>query len=122
MSNYVQMVARQRKWMLYLLMILVLGAGFAPGKSVFLGLLLGSVISFYNLFLLQRKISDFAEKVKREERPNGLGTVSRLAAVALGVIIALRYEAYFNMVALVIGFMSSYLIILIDFLVVRWKR
>ncbi|SET65983.1 ATP synthase protein I [Oceanobacillus limi] len=121
MSHYENMVTRQRKWMFFLLAILVLGAGFTPYERIFLGLLLGSVVSFYNLYLLQKKTSEFADAVAKKQSAKGLGTVSRLAATALAVIIALRYEEHFEMIALIIGLMTSYLVIMIDFLLFKNK-
>ncbi|CDQ38300.1 MULTISPECIES: ATP synthase subunit I [Virgibacillus] len=115
MSQYKKMIERQRKWMFYLLAILVLGAGFTPYPRIFLGLLLGSVVSFYNLYLLQKKIDDFAESAVKQQRAKGLGTVSRFAAAALAVIIALRFEAYFHIIAVILGLMTSYFVIMIDF-------
>ncbi|MBP1948859.1 ATP synthase subunit I [Virgibacillus litoralis] len=122
MSNYQNMATRQRKWMFYLLAILVLGAGFTPYQSIFLGLLLGSIVSFYNLWLLQRKTNDFAESVEKNQSARGLGTVSRLAAVALAVIIALRFEEHFHIIAVLIGLMTSYLVIIIDFVMFKSKE
>ncbi|MEN2767294.1 ATP synthase subunit I [Ornithinibacillus xuwenensis] len=121
MTNNEKTMARQRKWMFYLLAILVLGAGFTPYLSIFLGLLLGSTISFYNLYLLQKKISEFTEAIAKKQKARGLGTISRFAAAALAVIIALRYEEYFNMIAVIIGLMTSYLVIMIDFMMYKNK-
>lgn len=121
MTNTEKQYARQRKWMFYLLAVFVLGAGFTPYLRIFLGLLLGSIISFYNLYLLQKKTIEFTEAVAKEEKARGLGTVSRFAAVALAVIIALRYEEYFNMIAVIIGLMTSYLVIMIDFIMNKNK-
>ncbi|WP_047981133.1 ATP synthase subunit I [Ornithinibacillus contaminans] len=121
MTNNQTAMSRQRKWMFYLLAILVLGVGFTPYVTIFLGLLLGSAISFYNLYLLQKKTSEFTEAVAKKQPARGLGTISRFAAVALAVIIALRYEAYFNMIAVIIGLMTSYLVIMIDFIVYKNK-
>lgn len=122
MSYYQSMATRQRKWMFYLLAIWVLGAGFTPYQSIFLGLLLGSIVSFYNLWLLQRKTNDFAESVEKNQSARGLGTVSRLAAVALAVIIALRFEEHFHIIAVLIGLMTSYLVIIIDFVMFKSKE
>ncbi|MFD1036856.1 ATP synthase subunit I [Virgibacillus byunsanensis] len=121
MSHYENMIARQRKWMFYLLALLVLGAGFTPYLRIFLGLLLGSVISLYNLVLLQRKTYDFTEAVAKKQPARGLGTVSRFAAVALAVIIALRFEDYFHIIAVIIGLMTSYLVMVIDFVISHFK-
>lgn len=121
MSQYENMIKRQRKWMFYLLAILVLGAGFTPYTSIFLGLLLGSVVSFYNLYLLQKKIVDFTEAVAKEEKARGLGTFSRFAAAALAIVIALRFEEDVNIIAVIIGLMTSYPVIMIDFAMFKNK-
>lgn len=118
MSDYVAMIRRQRKGMLYLLALLVLGVGFTPYTRVFNGLLLGTVISFYNLFLLQRKTDVFGKSVAETGMARGgIGVFSRLAAVALGVVIALRFEENIHIIGVVIGLSSSYLIILLDILI-----
>ncbi|WP_164667578.1 ATP synthase subunit I [Virgibacillus doumboii] len=122
MSNYESMITRQRKWMFYLLAIIVLGAGFTPYPRIFLGLLLGSTVSFYNLWLLQKKMDSLGEAVVRKQKPRGVGYFARLAAVAFAIIIALQYEAYFHLFAVIIGLMTSYLVIIIDFLVFELKR
>lgn len=122
MSQYENMTVRQRKWMFYLLAILVLGAGFTSYQSIFLGLLLGSAVSLYNLWLLQRKINSFAESVEKKQSGTGLGGISRLAAAALAVIIALRFEEHFHIIAVLIGLMTSYLVIMIDFFVFKSKE
>lgn len=116
MVNYEGMINRQRKWMLYLLALLIIGASFTPYSAIFLGLLLGSSISFYNHILLHKKIDQLAEKVIKEEKPKGLGTVSRLAAVSVAVLIALRFPEKIHLIALIIGFMASYLIMIVDFI------
>lgn len=122
MSNYNSMITRQRKGMFYLLAILVLGAGVTPFHRVFLGLLLGGIVSFYNLWLLQMKIDDFAESVAKSHTAKGLGTFSRLAAAIFAVIMALRFEEYFSIIAVVIGLMASYLVIVIEFIFFAGKK
>lgn len=117
MLNYQSMTNRQRKWMLYLLALLVLGAGFSSYQAIFFSLILGSLISFYNLWLMQKKINDFGEAIVKKQKARGLGMISRLAAVALGVLIVIRFEEYFHLISFIIGLMASYLVILIDFIV-----
>lgn len=114
MSQYEKMAVRQRKWMFYLLAMFVLGAGFTPYLSIFLGLLLGSIASFYNLWLLQRKINDFATAIEKNQATKGIGMISRFAASILAIIIALRFEEYFHIIAVLVGLMTSYLVIVID--------
>ncbi|MBM7571284.1 ATP synthase subunit I [Aquibacillus albus] len=115
MKQYEKMIARQRKWMFYLLAIIVLGAGFTPYPRIFLGLLLGAVLSFYNLWLMQRKIKQFGQVIVENSPLKGIGTFSRMATAALAVLIALRFEDYFHMIAVVIGLMTAYIVIMIDF-------
>lgn len=115
MNEFDRMVLRQRKWMLYLLALLVLGAGFLPYTRVFNGLVLGGAISFFNLWLLQHKTKvigdDAAEK---GEAQGSLGTLSRMAAAILAAVIAIRFEEHFHIIAVVIGLMLSYIVILLD--------
>ncbi|GAA0436579.1 MAG: ATP synthase subunit I [Bacillota bacterium] len=122
MSQFEKMTARQRKWMFYLLAIFVLGAGFTPYPRIFLGLLLGSIVSFYNLYLLQKKIVDFTDAAANKTPTRGIGTVSRFAAAALAIIIALRMEENFHIIAVLIGLMTSYLVIMIDFALYNIKH
>lgn len=121
MLDYNVMIARQRKWMLCLLAILVIGTIFLPYPRIFLGLLLGAIVSFYNLWLLQKKIVDFTEAVANKSSSRGIGMVSRFAAAVLAVIVALRFEEYFHIIAVLIGLMTSYLVIMIDSIVFRNK-
>ncbi|RFA36714.1 hypothetical protein CAI16_03655 [Virgibacillus dokdonensis] len=122
MSEYKIMVARQRKWMLYLLAIFVIGAGFTPYVRIFLGLLLGTSISFYNLYLLQKKVDLFGEAVTSNQKVKTLGTLSRMTAAILAILIAIRFDAYFHMIAVIIGLMTSYPVIMIDFALSNFKQ
>ncbi|HLQ72046.1 MAG TPA: ATP synthase subunit I [Bacillota bacterium] len=119
MSHEEKSINRQRKMMFFLLAICVLGAGFTPYTRIFLGLLLGSSISFYNLWLLQTKVQEVAEAVKKDRKPKGLGTISRFAAAAFGIIIAVRFDDYFEIISFIIGLMTSYLVIVLDFMIAR---
>ncbi len=114
MSNYRTMAKRQRKWMLILLVLFAIGAGILPNKHFFLGLLLGTCISFYNLWLLQRKTDLLGEAAEREGSRKGIGTISRFAAAALGVLIAIRYDL--SIIGFIIGLMTAYPVMMIDFI------
>ncbi|MBN9655265.1 ATP synthase subunit I [Halobacillus litoralis] len=116
MQGYQQMMTRQRKWMFYLLALFVLGWGITPWQPIFLGLLLGSALSFYNLWLMQRKIRKLGEASADNRSVRGIGTFTRLASGALAVVIALQFEEYFHLIAVVLGLMAAYIVILIDYL------
>jgi len=114
MFDYKVMSKDQRKWMLYLLVIIALGAIFTPYTRFFLGLLLGTAISFYNLWLLQRKVYAFGKAVVETGAPLGLGTFTRIVTSVLGVVVALRFEQFMNPYAVVIGLATSYVVLLVD--------
>ncbi|MGP4038891.1 ATP synthase subunit I [Gracilibacillus sp. D59] len=119
MDQYKTMITRQRKWMFYLLALFVLGWGFTPFPRIFLGLILGTSLSFYNLWVMQRKIDRFGQAVSHGGKAGGIGTFTRLATAVLAVIIAMRYEEYFHLMAVILGLMATYVVIMIDFLVSR---
>lgn len=116
MLQYKMMVNRQRKWMLYLLAALVLGWGFTDYQEVFQSLLLGASLSFYNLWLLQRKVNKLGQASAENRTMRTFGTVTRLMTGALAVLITFQFHEYFHLISVVIGLMTSYIVIIIDIL------
>ncbi len=119
MSAYQNMATRQRKWFLYVIAVIVIVLIVIPDNHFFLGLFIGSVVSYYNLWLLQRKTDQFGETIEKGGKRAGLGTVSRFAMAALGAIIVLQLDV--SVIGYVIGLMLSYPIIMIDFIVFQRK-
>ena len=118
MPEFQTMFARQRKWMFFLLSFYVLGWGFTAYQSIFLGLILGTSLSLFNLWLMARKIDKFGQAVQAGNNKVGsLGSFSRLATGALAVVITLRYPDHFHLISVVIGLMTSYIVIMIDFFI-----
>ena len=115
MVDYESMIARYKKWTLSVLALYVLGAVFTPYNTVFNGLVLGGAISFYNLWLLQRRIRVVGEKVARGDTTRGgLGTASRMLFAGVGAFLAISYPETFHIIAVVVGIMSSYIVIVLD--------
>ncbi|MDQ1143564.1 ATP synthase protein I [Bacillus sp. SORGH_AS 510] len=115
MPDFRIMFNRQRKWLFYVLAIYVLGWGFTPYPTVFLGLILGTCFGYLNLWLLVKKTEDFDKKVSQGKKVRSLGSLSRMAVGGIAALIALRYPEYFNIISLVIGLMTSYIVIMIDY-------
>ncbi|NMD70075.1 ATP synthase subunit I [Bacillus sp. DNRA2] len=109
------MYTRQRKYIFFLLALYVLGWGFTTYQSVFLGLILGTSLSLFNLWLMVRKTDKFGDAVLQGKKVRSLGSFSRMATAALAVMIALRYPESFHLVSVVLGLMTSYIVIMIDF-------
>lgn len=114
MTEYQKMAKRQRVWMLFILVFFIVLAMVMPQKTLFIGMILGGVISFYNLWLLQRKANVQGEAAASVGKRKGLGMISRFAAAALGALLALRLEM--SLVGYIIGLMTAYPVIVIDYL------
>lgn len=115
MPDFREMFIRQRKWIFYLLSIYVLGWGFTSYKTMFLGLILGTCFSYLNLWLLVRKTESFDKAITEGKKVRSLGSLSRMATAGISVVIALRYPDYFQIIGVVLGLMTSYIVIMIDY-------
>ncbi|MDQ0160602.1 ATP synthase subunit I [Alkalibacillus salilacus] len=116
MTDYATMANRQRSWMLYTLAISVAGWGFTDYETVFAGLILGLVIGLFNLFLLQKRVDVIGEKAANNQTAKSFGTLSRFAAAILVVVVIMRFPEHFNLLAGIIGLMTPYFVIMIDFI------
>ncbi|MDQ6595172.1 MULTISPECIES: ATP synthase subunit I [Bacillus] len=115
MPDFREIFTRQRKWNLYLLSIFVLGWGFTSYKTVFLGLILGTCFSFLNIWMLTKKTEKFDKAFDKGKKMKSLGSLQRMATAAIAVIIAMRWPNYFHVVSVVMGLMTSYIVIMIDY-------
>jgi|SRR5690625_749225 len=114
MSEYERMVSNQRKLMLYLLGILVIGYIITPYSKVFIGLLLGSAISFINMVLLQKQVKSLGEAITGTGSSFSLGTIARIVTVILTIVFALKLKDRIHIGSVVIGLMFSYIFMLIE--------
>lgn len=114
MVDYERMAKRQQKWMLYLLIIFLLGALLTPYEHIFLGLLLGHVVSYYGLRLLHNRGKAYGKAIVEDGRPPGLGTFLRLVGAAIAILIAIKFEHKVHLIAVVCGLMTSYVVMLVD--------
>lgn len=123
MQEYEELVARQRKWMLYILaLFIVLAAALPEQRPLFLGLLLGSVISYYGMRLLQNRLKKFGSTAIESGKPIGLGTMIRLLGGVLAVFLTIYLEEKVNYIGVVAGLGTAYVVLLIDaFVYYLWK-
>lgn len=117
MPEYRSMFIRVRKYIFYLLAILVLGWGFTSYQEVFLGLILGTSLSLINLWILVKKMDRFSMQFDRGKIVKSLGFFSRAAMAILGVFIAMEYPEYFHLISVIIGLMATYVVIMIDYFI-----
>lgn len=117
MLEFDRTVKSQRRLMLYLLSILILGAAFTSYQRLFWGLLLGTSVSFISLLLLQRQARALGEAVSGGKKTGSLGTLSRITLMLLVVFIAMKFEDLFNLYAVLVGLVTSYVVMLVDSIV-----
>lgn len=108
---------RYLKHTLTLMAVYAVGWGVSPYKAEFLGLILGSLVGIYNIWLLSKKTDKLGEQVLKGSSLKSLGTISRMAAAVLAVAIAMEFPETFNVFFVVMGLMAGYLVIMIDLLV-----
>lgn len=116
------MFHRQRKYIFTLLSLYILGYGFTSYQSEFAGLIFGTSLSLFNLWQLARKMNSFGDSVLQGKKVRSLGFISRLATGALVVIIAMEYPDRISLVFSVLGLMTSYIVIMIDFFVQSFHK
>ncbi|MEH7389792.1 ATP synthase subunit I [Bacillus sp. JJ1474] len=115
MPEFKLMFIRQRKYIFLLLSIYVLGWGFTSYQSIFLGLILGTSLSLFNLWLMARRVDKFGQAVEKGGKVRSLGMVSRMASAVLAVMIAMKYPENLHLISVVFGLMTAYIVIMIDY-------
>lgn len=122
MQDLLQIHKRYQKYMLYLLSLAVLGWGFTPYKTIFLGWILGTIVSFFNLWNLVRKINRFGQAIVEGKKVRSLGMFVRFASAALAILIAQRYPEHFHIVSVIVGLMTFYIVIMLDYVIQYIKK
>ncbi len=117
MPEFKLIFIRLRSYVFFLLAIYVLLWGFTAHKTIALGLILGTSLSLFNMWLLMKRIERFSEAVDEGKKVRSLGTVSRMATAVLAVFIAIKFPQYLNIYSVIVGLMTSYVVIIIDFFV-----
>ena len=117
MTSYSGNMRRYVQYTFYLLALLVLGWGFTPYESFFLGFMVGAVLSLLILWSLYSRVKRFGQAVTEGRKMYSLGMLTRFALAIIGVIIATRYPDAIQLYGVVIGLMSTYIIIFLDFII-----
>ncbi|MBM7652694.1 ATP synthase subunit I [Neobacillus cucumis] len=113
MTEFKETYKRTCKWMFYLMAFYVLGWGFTSYQRVFMGLLLGTACSLIILVMLYIKMNKFDKSVTSGKKLRSLGSTARLAMAAIAVMVALRWPHNFEIVGVVLGLMTNYIVITI---------
>lgn len=103
---------RQRRVLFFLLALLVLGWGFTEWKTVFAGLILGSLFGLYNFWILVRKSKQYERAMAEGKKRASLGSTLRFASGIAAAAIATAMPEQFDLISTVIGFVIPYILFL----------
>lgn len=113
----------QRKYIFFLLAFFVLGWGFTSYKTIFMGLIFGTVLGLFNSWLLARRVKRFGDMAVQGKRLRSLGMFSRAATAIFGVFIAMEYPHIFHLYSVILGIMTPYIVIIIHYFIqVRYEN
>jgi len=74
------------------------------GRTIAAGLILGTIASLMNAFLLRRRVDLITRLVMENSgKKAGLGMASRLAVILLAVMVAYRFPEHFSLPATLAG-------------------
>lgn len=105
---------RQRRVLFFLLAFLVLGWGFTEWKTVFAGLILGSLFGLYNFWILVRKAKQYEQAIAAGKKRVSLGSALRFASGIAAAAIATAMPEQFDLISTVIGFTIPYVLFLTE--------
>ena len=107
---------RQQKYVLYILAVCVLGYGFLPYQAIFLGLITGTVFSYFNLWLLAKRMQAFDKAVAKGKmiRSLGEGYFFQIVQRHYRGGHCYKYPEYIHLAGVIVGLMTIYPVIMID--------
>jgi ATP synthase protein I len=114
MVDYISLTKRYTIFAAIIIGLLVILAFTTSYKPIFLGLLLGSIISLSNLWSTYFQVKRLGESVEIGRAKFSLGTLFRFGLVIGAVYIAFQYPDKFHFISVVIGLMLTYIIILVN--------
>lgn len=87
---------------------------FVPAKPFVMGIIIGGLISLYNVLYLARRVRIAGQlTMTHSVRPTGTGLINRILMIAFGVILAYRFPEWIDYRALVIGLPMSYVLMVV---------
>lgn len=111
----------QLKYQLYILALFVLGWGFTEYKSVFAGLILGTIVGVFNLWLIARRTENITQAAVEGKKKRAAGSVARYASAILATMIALEFPEHFNIIGIVLGLVTTTVVVIIVFIIQKYN-
>lgn len=118
--NEVDQVQRRiSSWAMIAAIVLAVIFIIAGEKAIGKGLLLGTLFSIINFFLMRKSISlTLGQSRSRASFVGLLSILSRYVVLAIPMVVAIKLVS-FNFVAVVIGIFAIQIVTLVDFIIIR---
>lgn len=113
METYYDMTKKHHRIFFVILISISLVTLLSQGHPILFGLLLGGVVSYVNLCLLQWKVTRLVRVVTINKRFATAGTILRIGAALLVVVLVESYLTHIPVLAVIIGLMFKYVVVLI---------
>ncbi|PIC57797.1 ATP synthase subunit [Sporosarcina sp. P18a] len=122
MQSMQEIFKQQKKSFFFLLALFVLGWFFLDYRTIFAGLILGSLFGMYNFWILVRRMERFDRSIDEGKRAKSLGMGLRFASGVGATAIALVMPEEFDLISTVIGLMIPYALLFTGHLLFHWKQ
>lgn len=93
----------------FLIMFLIMSF-LTPYRAFFAGLLLGALVSLYNFLYLSWKLQLVVESLQTDGRIRRTGMINRFLVVAFAILLAIKFPATFNALAVIVGLPLCYIL------------
>lgn len=122
MQSMADIFSLQKKSFLFLIALFVLGWLLLDYRTIFAGLIVGSLFGMYNFWILVRRMERFDQSIVEETRAKSLGMGLRFASGVAAAAIALALPEKFDLISTVIGLMIPYLLLFTGHLLFHLKQ
>lgn len=113
MSDYSVLAKRYTVYTAILIFLVVILAFFTT-SSFYTGLLLGMIFSLVNLWSTYFQVKRLNESLEENKAKFSLGTLFRALTAVAAIFIAIQFPAAFDYIGVILGLMTTYIIILIE--------
>lgn len=118
-SEVDQVQRRISSWAMISAIVLAVIFIIADEKAISKGLLLGTLFSIINFFLMRKSISlTLGQSRSKASFVGLLSILSRYVVLAIPMVVAIK-SVSFNFVAVVIGIFAIQIVTLVDFIIIR---
>lgn len=122
MQTLQEIYHRQRRALFFLLALFVLGWGFTEWRTIFAGLILGSLFGLYNFWILVRRMKKFDQTFTEGKKVGSIGTAMRFASGVAAAAVAISLPEQFDLISTVAGLMIPYVLLFIDRIIIHTKH